>query len=65
MKIICYLSQNFLVYVLLEHNKQENENNVLLITKFKVVINLLLIIVQKHIPNDVIFMRWTKKKKLF
>lgn len=57
MKIICYLSQNFLVYVLLEHNKQENENNVLLIAKFKVVINLLLIIIQKHIPNDVIFMR--------
>lgn len=57
MKIICYLSQNFLVYVLLEHNKQENENNVLLLTKFKVVINLLLIIIQKHIPNDVIFMR--------
>lgn len=57
MKIICYLSQNFLVYVLLEHNKQENENNVLLITKFKVVINLLLIIIQTHILNDVIFMR--------
>lgn len=57
MKIICYLSQNFLVYVLLEHNKKENENNVLLIAKFKVVINLLLIIIQKHIPNDVIFMR--------
>lgn len=51
------LSQNFLVYVLLEHNKKENENNVLLIKKFKVVINLLLIIIQKHIPNDVIFMR--------